>query len=86
MKSNNGKLPSVNHIKEGLKKLGREEMKKAMGNVADQKMIQKAIDELDKTWDQMFDLAQIYDLDAPLQYGWLEDENGDEVEDEDGNW
>ena len=64
-------MPSVNQIKEGLKKLGREEMRKVMGNVADLKLIQKAIDELDKTWDQMFGLAQIYDLDAPLEFGFL---------------
>ena len=90
-KSNNGKLPTPNQIKEGLKKLGRIEMKKAMGYVEDQKLIQKALDELDETLDEIFDCAKDYvynelKLDTPLKAGILTDGYGCEIEDENNEY
>ena len=60
-------MPSLNQIKEGIKAEGRAQMKLAMGNVKDQKLVLQAMKEQDETWDEFFQLAQVKDPDAPLE-------------------
>lgn len=65
---NNGNMPSLNQIQNGLIAEARVQVNLAMGDVQDQSYVIVAQNNIQKTWEDLLKKVTVNDRDQPLKY------------------
>ena len=76
---NDGELPSMAQIADGLIAEAKLQLVLAMGKVSTQKSVLEAQANIAKTWQELFAHPKVTDPNQPLEYGLKKDENGKRV-------